>query len=281
MACGAGSARATEPAAMTRLPRLQLVEIEDLSWCPRTLRDLATDYLEFIEERLGMADVVAPVLRDAFRRSGARRIVDLCSGGGGPIAALHKALTADGRPLAVVLTDRYPNHAAFDRLARTHPGITFVGTPVDATAVPGDLDGFRTLFNAFHHFSPDAARGVLASAVEAGQPIAVFELSERSFRTLLALLLTPVAVWLGTPFMRPFRWHRLLWTYLVPIVPLLCLWDGVVSQWRAYTAEELRAMAEACGPGSHRWESGRLPHPSLPVNITFLLGEPQSSMARA
>lgn len=266
---------------MTRLPRLQLVELEDLSWCPRTLRDLATDYLEFIEERLGMARVVAPVLRDAFRRSGARRIVDLCSGGGGPIAALHRTLTADGTSLAVVLTDRYPNHAAFERLALSHAGVTFVRTPVDATAVPGDLDGFRTLFNAFHHFAPDAARGLLTSAVEAGQPIAVFELSERSIRTMLALMLTPLAVWLGTPFMRPFRWHRLLWTYLVPIVPLLCLWDGLVSQWRAYSAEELHAMAEESGVGRYRWVSGRLPHPFLPANITFLTGAPRAAAARA
>ena len=53
------------------------------------------------------------------------------------------------------------------------------------------------------------------------------------------MLLTPFAVWLMTPFMRPFRWSRLLLTYPLPLVPLTCLWDGIVSQLRAYTADEL------------------------------------------
>ena len=64
--------------------RLHLAEIEDQSWCPRPVRDAATDYLEFMI-RLGNAYApVAPLLREALRRTGARRIVDLCSGGGGP-----------------------------------------------------------------------------------------------------------------------------------------------------------------------------------------------------
>jgi hypothetical protein len=34
-----------------RLPRLQLFELEDLAWFPRTIRNLATDYLQFMQER--------------------------------------------------------------------------------------------------------------------------------------------------------------------------------------------------------------------------------------
>ena len=52
------------------------------------------------------------------------------------------------------------------------------------------------------------------------------------------LLLTPLAVGLATPFIRPFRWSRLFWTYVIPLVPLTCWWDGVVSQLRAYTPAE-------------------------------------------
>lgn len=33
------------------LPRLQLFELEDLTWFPHTIRDLATDYLHFMETR--------------------------------------------------------------------------------------------------------------------------------------------------------------------------------------------------------------------------------------
>jgi hypothetical protein len=36
------------------LPRLQLVELEDLTWFPHTIRDLATDYLQFMETRFAL-----------------------------------------------------------------------------------------------------------------------------------------------------------------------------------------------------------------------------------
>ena len=33
----------------------------------------------------------------------------------------------------------------------------------------------------------------------------------------------------ATPFVRPFRWSRLLFTYVIPLIPLLVLFDGTVS----------------------------------------------------
>ena len=63
------------------------------------------------------------------------------------------------------------------------------------------------------------ATSMLHAAAAARQPIAVFEMSERSRRTIIPILLTPLFVWLATPFMRPFLWRRLLWTYVVPAVP--------------------------------------------------------------
>ena len=60
---------------------------------------------------------------------------------------------------------------------------------------------------------------------------------------LIPLLLTPIYLWIATPFIRPFRWRRLFWTYVVPLVPLTCWWDGLVSQFRAYTPSELEDLA--------------------------------------
>ena len=51
------------------LPRLQLFELEDLPWFPPTIRDLATDYLHFIETRFRLHECVIPILRKALERS--------------------------------------------------------------------------------------------------------------------------------------------------------------------------------------------------------------------
>ena len=217
---------------------------------------------------------MARLLADPLRETGSERVVDLCSGGGGPVPALRRALAAEGVDVQFVLTDRYPNGAAFRQAAAEAPGgISFVEEPVDARSVPPALTGFRTLFNAFHHFHPEDGVAVLRDAARAGQPIGIFEIPERRPAMLLPMLfLTPVIVLLVTPLIRPFTLSRFLWTYLLPLVPLTCWWDGIVSQLRAYTPEELERLAKAVGIDGYRWRAGKVPIGSSPGSLTYLLG---------
>ena len=256
--------------------RLHLFELEDQTWFPARVRDYATDYLHFVETRLELHRAVVPLLADALTKTRSHHIVDLCSGGGGSIPQMLDALAAAGVRVDATLTDRFPNIAAFEQAARSHGRVTFEGEPVDARDVPRRLTGFRTLFNAFHHFRPSDAVAVLRNAAAAGEPVGVFELSQRTWKTLLPLLLTPLFVFIATPLMRPFRWGRLLWTYLLPLVPLTCLWDGLVSQLRAYTPEELEALGRTADP-LVVWRAGRVPIGSTPGRVTYLLGYPDST----
>jgi hypothetical protein len=174
------------------------------------------------------------------------------------------------------LTDRYPNIQAFERARRlSHQAVTYHAEPVDATRVPSALPGFRTMFTAFHHLRPDQARAVLADAVTKGEGIAVFEPGQRSRLTLLLLPLllgTPLRVLVATPFIRPFRWSRLLWTYLVPVVPLVLLFDSIVSVLRWYSVQELRDLT--AGLDRYRWDIGTVRSKPIPFPITYLLGVP-------
>lgn len=255
--------------------RLQLIELEDQAWFPATLRDLSTDYLHFMQGVLKLEGVVLPLVERAVRQTGVTEIVDLCSGGSGPLPGVLDRLSGVGLPLHATLTDLYPNLDAFGAIA-SHAGgrIGFVHASVDARAVPPELTGLRTIFNGFHHFAPVDAVAVLRDAVDAGQPIAIFEVSERSVRNILPVLLVPISVWFATPFMRPFSWTRLLWTYPVPLVPLTCLWDGVVSQFRAYGVEELRQLGRQAGPFT--WEAGQVPMAGGRTRLTYLIGVPKA-----
>ena len=65
-------------------------------------------------------------------------------------------------------------------------------------------------------------------------------------------------VFVMVPFVRPLKASRLGFTYLIPLIPLLYAWDGTVSALRAYTPEELVALArQAPGAAGYRWEAGR------------------------
>src|SRR5207249_589929 len=143
-------------------------------------------YLHFMETKCALHRPVAPLLAETLRLTGVQQVIDLCSGGAGPIPELQKALAAEGLSVRFTLTDRFPNIPAFQRIAADSQGrIAFVAEPVDARSLPRQLTGFRTLFNAFHHFSPPDAVAILRDAAGAGQPIGIFEISDRTWRTLI------------------------------------------------------------------------------------------------
>src|SRR5437868_11913431 len=101
-------------------PRLQLFEFEDQTWFPAIVRDLATDYLAFMQTTFGLDRPIVPILAEALRKTGHRRILDLCSGGGGPTQKIQKALSAAGLNPRIILTDRFPICAPSSVLRRPH-----------------------------------------------------------------------------------------------------------------------------------------------------------------
>ena len=111
-------------------------------------------------------------------------------------------------------------------------------------------------------------------AVQAWQPIGIFEIPERSLVMMIPFLFTPLYVAIATPFIRPFHWNRLLWTYLIPLIPLTCWWDGLVSQWRAYTVEDLLELTQSLQV--YDWMACRVPIKGLVGHVTYLSGIPRA-----
>jgi len=236
--------------------RLQLVEIHDLPSCPPSLRDALTDFLAFSVNLAGAYDPVGPLLRRALARTKARRIVDLCSGAGGPWARLAAQV---GVP--VVFTDLYPHGGDVIR--------------ADARAVPEGLDGFRTIFTAFHHFRPVEAQAILADAVQRGQGIGVFEVARRAPLEIAVVAFTWLATLVSAPFIRPRRWSRLAWTYLPPVLPIVGTFDGIVSCLRTYSKAELRDLVR--GLDTYDWEIGDFRGRWSPLRGSYLIGVPRLS----
>ena len=252
------------------MPRLHLFEIHEQPWFPQSLRDAVTDSLQVVLNCTLYHKQIAPLLRSAMDRAGANRCVDLCSGGGGPWFRLVQLLGAQ-QDSSVCLTDIRPNHRSFCRLQSAANGlIAFRDEPVSAERVPSSLQGFRTIFNSFHHFNPDHARCVLADAVSQRQGIGVFELPRRSLAALLGVMLTPFGTALFLPLVRPFKFSLFFWTYIVPLVPFVVWFDGVMSCLRAYTPDEMHRLASDIS--SYCWLSGCLRRG--PFSVNYVIGYP-------
>lgn len=253
--------------------RLQLFEIHEMPWFPTLWRDLVTDFLSFFFRVFKPYACSAQLLAEGLEGAASDRIVDLCSGAGAPVLSVLASGALNTH--SVTLTDLYPNVTAFRAAVAAGGGlITCVETPVDATDVPANLKGFRTLFTAFHHFPPAQAERVLANAQKNGEGVAIFEFTERNlWLWTIPVLLIPLMVAVSTPLIRPFSWHRLLWTYVIPVVPLVAMWDGLVSNLRTYSPAELHTLADALHGPAYRWRCGRVRSIGL-GRVTYLVGWP-------
>lgn len=248
--------------------RVHLFELEDFDWVPRPIRDGGTDLLDLAFDRLGFYRGVEPRLIDVMQQTGSDRLVDLCSGGGGGTLQM-RGLVRERFPAAeILLSDRHPNEAGMARVAALNDAkVRYRTEPVDAMAGGGDLPGVRTMSGALHHFPPEAVKQLLTGVVARRAPIAFFDVAASPGIRKMPMVLAPIAMlfnmtllFFGTlflvPLARPFRLSRLFFTYVLPAIPLLVAWDGTVSALRAYTPEELLALARSVpGADGYTWSS--------------------------
>ena len=116
---------------------------------------------------------------------------------------------------------------------------------------------------------------MLQDAVKARQPIAVFDGGDKNIFTILGIIIFhPIIFFLFTPFFRPSRFSRILFTYVVPLIPLCTIWDGVISIVRLYKPAELLMIANSVNDHSFKWKAGNLKN-KFGMKVTYLLGYPK------
>jgi len=250
-----------------KLPRLHGVEISECPWLPEVLR-------EGIVDQLGLLLRVFRVYETAFSRffawaarNGNRPVLDLGSGSATHVEELLKwkakesensrrSSSANTRFPSIKLSDLFPNISRFERLKKSFPEkVDFVRAPVNVTQVgPACNGGLRCIFSAFHHLRPKQAAQVLADAVRHSNGIFIFEPHQRKWRNLLVVIGGAGFCWIAPFFPSYFSWKRLFLTWPLPILPLLMVYDGVVSVLRMYTREEFEAMIHSLPENDFEWE---------------------------
>lgn len=257
--------------------RLHLFEFTDQTWFPAVLRSSALAFLETMYRLSSAANrTLGEKLAAVLRAAGSDEVIDLASGATGPVLHLLPTLRERaGGSVKVTLSDLFPTASGQQKVAALgDSSVRYLPTPVDATRAPAELAGVRTIFGAFHHFPQERARDVLRDAFTQRRAIAVFEISARKAPLLAGGFFMPLMVLLITPLIRPLRLGQVVFTYLIPILPFLIAWDGIVSVLRTYTPEELRAMTAELVAPDYRWEIGELVLKGVPAPVPYLVGMP-------
>jgi hypothetical protein len=256
--------------------RINVFEFEDFKWFPDFLRRGMMDYLRYFFTITNYYAPTAPLIEDCLDFINTDKIIDLCSGGGGPALQLQKILSNKfRRQTDLSLTDLYPNRdgCRYNKKQSFGP-VRCIEKPIDATAVPASLNGLRTLFSSIHHFNPEAVSDILSDAVRCNQGIAIFDIGNKNILTIVGILIFhPILLILLTPFFRPFRLETILFTYIIPLIPFFTVWDGVMSILRLYSPSDLKGIADKVVSEDYQWRSGKVSN-MLGLQVTYLIGVP-------
>jgi hypothetical protein len=240
---------------------IHLFEFTDQGWYPRILRQYMTDYLHFVITKAGIYKPAIPILKDIISKTGIDEIIDLCSGSGGGVDELQDELSEQcGKIIKVTLSDKYPNIEPYELLKnKSNGGLNYIKEPIDAMHVPSQCKGIRTMFSAFHHFKPGDAKNIINDAVTNKTPICIFEGAGKTVIDFIGILIfTPIIFFFTTPFIKPFSISRVILTYIIPVVPVTTLWDGLVSILRMYTPGDMLIMAKEASGENYEWKAGQI-----------------------
>ena len=256
------------------MKRIHVFEFEDFRWFPSFLRDCMTRYIIAIHKILNSQEDLDTLIKKIIDKTGTKKILDLCSGSGGPLIEVVKQLRQEEAysDVELTLSDLYPNKKVAHELNQGNSGIKYHQDSVDASHPTEELKAIRTMICSMHHMKPEVAKAILSDAKEKKQAICIFEISDYGFPLLLDWIALPInvlTVFFITPFVRPMSWQQLVFTYLIPLLPIFIAWDGAVSNMRTYTLSDMNELTKGLESADYSWEKGVIKGKSKKL---FLIG---------
>lgn len=210
------------------MKRIQTPQLTAQPWFPKTLTRLVHEFLVWFVTTVGAAKPFLPVLEEALARAGARRMFDLSTGVGSGADPVRSLLPAD-----VEVQRRDAEHEVADV-------------------------GVYTVMNGFHRLRPDEAEELLRRITDRRQVVAVLEgNNDHWWQAVGMLFFAPITALLTAPFVRPFRVERLLFTYLIPILPFVIAFDGAMALFMLYAPSDLDELIERVDAPGYEWRTGK------------------------
>ena len=117
------------------------------------------------------------------------------------------------------------------------------------------------MVNSFHHMPPNIARKILSTAQSNKQPILIYEMGENLLPVWVWVLTLPLGLTIVAlmsifmlPFIKPLKFTDILFTWIIPIIPIFYAWDGQASSPRTYTFEDINEELLPKVENNYIWE---------------------------
>lgn len=265
------------------MKRIQLFEFEDFNWFPVWIRSSMTNLIAVLHKMLGTKEVLVNLLATIKEHYSFSQIVDMGSGSGGIMPDVIKELNNDtSKPITLLLTDLYPNKQFINYINEQNiEHVNYSSNSLNATNLTQAPEGLKTMINSFHHMPPKNAKQILKSAQDNKEAILIYEIAENKIPLFLWWILLPVSLVIlfvmalfMTPFSKPLSIKQLIFTYVIPIIPVFYAWDGQASMPRMYTFNDIKELLTDFEDPSYSWKINSATKPNGKKVGYYILGLP-------
>ena len=267
------------------MKRIQLFEFEDFQWFPKSIRSGMTHLIKVFHNMLGTKETLSSLILDCRKKTTFQHIVDLGSGSGGAMLdTITEINKSSDTPLSLLLTDKFPNPNVVRSInEHGYENVRYQAEPQDAMEMNTAPEGLKTMIASFHHIPRSTAESILRSAEESKSPLLIYEIAENNVPLILWLLLLPISLTLlvlmslfMTPFVKPLTLHQLIFTYIIPVVPLAYAWDGQASLVRTYTLDDIDILLGDRNNHAYTWEKAPIKNKKGKKAGYYVFGYPTS-----
>jgi len=231
---------------------MHLFEFNDLAHIPASIRQTLLELMESCNRGFrSFNQRAASEAMDQAKQKSCRTIVELGAG----VAPLTKLLAEDARQTGIRLVpcDLFPDVASYRALEQSYPGVVKpLYSQVDYSRQHDfGPDALAALVGTFHHIPPKLRKQTLQAITKSAGRVMVFEPLRNTPISIFLVFFSIVPALLLPLFGMGSRGalRRVLLCWLLPVVPCIFLWDGVVSCLRQWSpARWQRELREIAGP---------------------------------
>jgi len=223
------------------MKRKQAPQITNASWFPNFLTRCVYEFMTWFVNKVNAAKPFMPVIEEGLQH--ADRIV-----------VINKRCGAGFETV-----DRLVD----DKIKRVF---------VSAENLTTTEEGLYLSVNSFHQFSVNEAKDMLTQISNKKQPVVIVEGNNDSLWQVFGMtVIVPITVLLTAPFVKPFRFERIIFTYIIPVLPFVTFFDGFMALFKLYAPKDLDELTASIKTDGYYWRSGKLDN-GRGGKIIYLIG---------
>lgn len=198
------------------MKRKQIKQLINTTWYPKLLKQLTAEFLSWFVLKVNASKPFIPVIDKVLYETEQKSIINIDFGLGAGLDVVKQFLDKN------IKITSYP-YSEFNTSKL----------------------GVYLFVNSFHQLSVNQAKNTLKRICESGNPVVVLEGNNDSLWQIVGMtFFVPMSVIFSAPFVKPFRFSRVIFTYFVPILPFTIVIDGCIALLKLYNPSDLNELVK-------------------------------------